>query len=104
MRIFFIYKNFVYLFIMGNDFEKIPEGFYKDLSGNIVKKTCSCGKTNEQIDSCACNQPKGMLGWICPVCGRGNSPFNSSCPCVAFDSFPRWQITCGHQQSSNTQQ
>jgi hypothetical protein len=27
-----------------------------------------------------------LLGWKCPVCGRGNSPFNSTCPCVA--SYP----------------
>jgi rubredoxin len=22
------------------------------------------------------------LGWICPVCGRGNSPFTPTCPCI----------------------
>ncbi len=29
------------------------------------------------------NQPKigGSYGWICPVCGRGNAPWNSCCPC-----------------------
>lgn len=28
----------------------------------------------------AANPPK-MTGWICPVCGRGLSPFTSVCPC-----------------------
>ena len=28
-----------------------------------------------------------LTGWICPVCGKGNSPFSSSCPCVS--SFPK---------------
>ena len=23
----------------------------------------------------------GSYGWICPVCGRGNAPWNSYCPC-----------------------
>lgn len=23
-----------------------------------------------------------VTGWICPVCGRGNSPLNMTCPCV----------------------
>lgn len=26
----------------------------------------------------------GMVGWICPVCGRGLSPFTSVCPCKPF--------------------
>lgn len=21
-------------------------------------------------------------GWLCPACGRGNSPWNMTCPCV----------------------
>ncbi len=25
---------------------------------------------------------QGMLGWTCPCCGRGNSPFTSTCPCL----------------------
>ena len=25
--------------------------------------------------------PRGEVGWICPVCGRGLSPLTSYCPC-----------------------
>ena len=32
----------------------------------------------------------GLMGWICPVCGRGLSPYTDSCPCVV-----NWEITCG---------
>ena len=28
------------------------------------------------------NQPVGLPGWICPVCGSGNSPHLNSCPCT----------------------
>jgi len=33
----------------------------------------------------------GMTGWICPVCGRGLSPFTSVCPCRGYT---RIDITC----------
>ena len=37
-------------------------------------------------------QPKPqMTGWVCPVCGRGLSPFTSVCPCNAGKG---WKITC----------
>jgi len=35
--------------------------------------------------------PAGAIGWTCPRCGRGNSPFSSSCPCVPL---PIPTVTC----------
>lgn len=29
----------------------------------------------------------GNYGWICPVCGRGLSPYTSQCPCRGFDMY-----------------
>ncbi len=32
-----------------------------------------------------------LLGWKCPVCGRGNSPWSSTCPCQPFYNVqPYW--------------
>ncbi len=27
---------------------------------------------------------QGMVGWICPICGAGNSPFNNRCGCKPY--------------------
>ena len=32
----------------------------------------------------------GSYGWICPVCGRGLSPFTSMCPCKPFEPRITW--------------
>lgn len=34
----------------------------------------------------------GPVGWVCPVCGRGNGPFTATCPCIPM-SAP--VVTCG---------
>lgn len=44
-------------------------------------------KLNEQKEESAA---VGLYGWICPVCGRGLSPYTSSCPCMI-----NREITCG---------
>lgn len=31
-------------------------------------------------------------GWICPICGRGNSPFTPTCPCKSW--IQNLEITC----------
>ena len=68
--------------------------------GNLKfpQRTClTCGKQDEAIDCCETCNPKGMIGWVCPVCGRGNSPFSSVCPCKGFTQY---QITC--QSNTNS--
>lgn len=43
---------------------------------------------------CACQpkEAKGLSGWICPVCGGGNSYMQMRCPCVPIENA--WKITC----------
>lgn len=38
------------------------------------------------------NDPPKMYGWVCPVCGRGLSPYTNVCPCKGWDKG--WKITC----------
>lgn len=76
-----------------------PVGMYKTKEGLLKNnRTCSCGKINEQMDDCGdCNKKveteqtkPQFVGWLCPVCGRGNSPFSAVCPCKGWDNT----ITC----------
>lgn len=41
------------------------------------------------------NTGGGMLGWICPKCGRCYSPFTSMCAyCSNSDNPITWKVTC----------
>lgn len=59
----------------------------------------TCPKCNMPYTSggCGCplfrhEKPAGLQGWVCPVCGRGLSPFTQFCPCKGY---PEMKVTCG---------
>ena len=38
-------------------------------------------KADKNASTAVPNTEDLPLGWECPVCGRGNSPWNAVCPC-----------------------
>ncbi len=52
----------------------------------LKKLTQTSESELETIDA-----PK-MTGWICPICGRGLSPYTSVCPCKVIGKG--WEVTC----------
>ena len=67
---------------------KLPDGDERAICYNCRCKSFLKGM-REKLDKSS----KGLFGnygWICPVCGRGNSPYASSCPCI----LPSYEITC----------
>jgi len=68
----------------------IIDGYQADALMNNGAKGGTTGETTGTISSETINPPK-MIGWICPVCGRGLSPFTAVCPCK--NDGKGWKIT-----------
>ena len=62
-----------------------------DYTGDVVKQTTTGTDTIVKVP--APSVTGGMVGWICPVCGRGLSPYTSVCPCH-FEGKNGWEVTC----------
>lgn len=61
----------------------LPNSTYKDTVLNAIDNM----QTIEEVPS-----HSGLIGWVCPVCGRGLSPYTAACPC---QNQKGWEITCG---------
>ena len=79
------------------------------------KNTTNKTKTNTTTSHSTSITGNGnRYGWICPVCGRGNSPNNSYCTCrgwtypIVWPTYPWWQqpwyctTTAGSSATINT--
>ena len=64
-----------------DDKHYIPYVHYEDMV-HVIKHLPSA-QPEQQIPQ--------MRGWVCPVCGRGLSPYTSVCPC---NNGKGWEITC----------
>jgi hypothetical protein len=67
----------------------------KGCTPEVCSGSPSCLKTAVLEETITINNPPvppagGMMGWICPRCGKGNSPFSSTCPCIT--TYPVYPV------------
>ena len=63
------------------DFIDDVDGLKKDIVSELNKAYAKGRQSTEQALS---------IGWLCPRCGRGNSPTSQTCLCVPFET----KVTC----------
>lgn len=64
---------------------------FEDLFGSKGSIYGNDGAVTEAPSKSETINPPKMTGWICPVCGRGLSPWISACPCK---DYPKMEVTC----------
>ena len=64
---------------------RIMDGYQTEKYLELLMSTDTTNPPTEKA-----NPPK-MVGWICPVCGRGLSPFTTMCPCKGWKG---WDTAC----------
>ena len=58
-------------------------GYFGTIPSEVITGELPSAQPEQQIPQ--------MRGWVCPVCGRGLSPYTSVCPC---NNGKGWEITC----------
>jgi len=67
--------------ILGDDGVVICECWKEE----VAKIVCDAHNASKQTPTAY------MSGWVCPICGRGNAPFTSTCSCIPL---PAPIVTC----------
>ena len=60
-----------------------PSSYIDELVVTFEKIKMYDGQMTNETESTIMNPPK-MVGWICPVCGRGLSPYTTVCSCKGW--------------------
>lgn len=61
---------------------------------NLEKKIKTLTETIEAEEHQMKEQEYGLLGWICPKCGRVYSPYHNRCDYCYGNNTQLWQVTC----------
>jgi hypothetical protein len=76
-----------FLRLGGNKVER-NIGTMDNLCKKCGKPLFDDGRSTVPLELCNCHaEDDGAVGWVCPLCGRGLSPYMAVCPCKARN-FP----------------
>ena len=70
----------------------IMDGFRRQIYEDTITGTdTKIKKPNQPTTEGTITPPQihsgAMTGWVCPVCGRGLSPFTTFCPCKGYIKY-----------------